>query len=276
MNNPTNIKSMKLYSHIDRVYNELKEIGKLHGGKLSAADLAAFDQLHYHGTAAVDHAVAAIGITEQTRVLEIGAGFGGPARHIVQQSGAAVTALELQEDQNRLAADLSARCGMAGNPAHACGDFLSHDFGEQSFDAIVSWLALYHIRERMRMLEISRALLSTGGAFYAEDLFCRQPFTAADKARLASGLYAGHLPSFDDYQSEVAAAGFRVAKAEDMSDDWRAFTTARLAEYEAARERHIRVHGAATYEAMREFYAFVNGYFRSGKLGGIRLLAYAV
>ena len=42
------IKSMKLYNFIDRVYNELKEIGKEIGGDLSINELSSFDQLNYN------------------------------------------------------------------------------------------------------------------------------------------------------------------------------------------------------------------------------------
>lgn len=268
------IKSMKLYSHIDRVYNELAEIGKSGETPLSAAELSAFDQLHYHGTDAVDRAIEMIGINHATRVLDIGSGFGGPARHIAHHTRAPVTALELQPDQNQLAATLTERCNLSAGLTHICGDFLSYDWRDRKFDAIVSWLALYHIPDRARVLKISGDLLPSGGAFYIEDLFSRRPFDRAERAQLADGLYAAHLPDFETYQSEFEQAGFMLARVDDLSDDWTGFTTARLDAYQAARARHIRVHGAATYHAMEEFYQLVNRYFRCGKLGGVRLLAH--
>ncbi|MDD9857727.1 MAG: class I SAM-dependent methyltransferase [Gammaproteobacteria bacterium] len=267
------IKSMKLYSHIDRVHNELAELGKAGDAPLAAADLAAFDQLHYHGTDAVDAGVALVGIDRDTRVLEIGAGLGGPARHVADNTGAQVTALELQADHHRLAAELTERCGLAGHVTHVRGDFLSHDWRGRRFDVIVSWLALYHIPDRPRLLRIARDLLADGGAFYAEDLFSRRPFDANQWAQVTSGLYANHLPDWAAYRAEVEDAGFSLVQVNDMSDDWTHFTGERLAAYRAARARHIRVHGAPTYRAMEDFYSLVNGYFRSGKLGGIRWLA---
>ena len=52
-----NIKSMKLYNFIDRIYNELRELGKANSGSLSVNELSSFDQLHYHGTQAIDFAI---------------------------------------------------------------------------------------------------------------------------------------------------------------------------------------------------------------------------
>lgn len=268
-----NIKSMKLYTHVERVYNELDELGKNRRAPLSVAELSAFDQLHYHGTDAVDCAIRMMGINPRTSVLEIGSGIGGCARHIAHKTGARVTALELQPDQDKVASELSARCSLTENLRHVCGDFLTYEWGEQKFDAIVSWLALYHIPQRRALLLRCHSLLNPGGGFYAEDLFARRPFSQDEHGELASGLFASHLPTLNQYQEEVTDAGFELEEVDDMSDDWTAFTHQRLDDYRAARERHVRVHGEATVNALDDFYSLVCRHFKSGKLGGIRLFA---
>ena len=160
------------------------------------------------------------------------------------------------------------------NLTHVCSDILTHDWQQQQFDAIVSWLAIYHIPERkLDCWRYARDLLPSGGVFYTEDLFSRQLFSVQERNQLASELYANHLPNLITYQSEFERAGFIVEHVGDMSDDWTNFTTERLKEYRASRERHIRVHGEPTYLAMHAFYKLVNRYFYSGILGGIRLLA---
>ena len=76
MKNDENIKSMKLYNDVDRVYNELKEIGKNDSDSLQVNELTSFDQLHYHGTDALDYAIKKIGINSNMLILEIGSGIG--------------------------------------------------------------------------------------------------------------------------------------------------------------------------------------------------------
>ena len=39
-------------------------------------------------------------IYKKTKILDIGSGIGGPARYIANKTGAEVTAIELQSDQN--------------------------------------------------------------------------------------------------------------------------------------------------------------------------------
>ncbi len=81
----TDLKSMPLYRDVDRIYNELLAAGLDNQKKLSVADLVPFDQYHYHGTHAVNVAIASLGIDSTDRVVEIGSGIGGPSRYIAAQ-----------------------------------------------------------------------------------------------------------------------------------------------------------------------------------------------
>jgi len=267
------IKSMKLYTNVERIYNELGEIDKTIDDELTVAELSQFDQLHYHGTEALDVAIEILGLNDKNKILEIGSGLGGPARYLAGQAGTDVTALELQSDQNQIAQRLSQQCGLTGILHHVRGDFLEYDFANLKFDAIVSWLALYHIPNRQLMLNRCRELLKPGGQFYTEDLYTRSEFTDSEKNELEQELYAITMPNWADYQSEIEASGFEITHCENMSDDWAKFTHQRLGAYRSERNRHVRVHGEATVDALDHFYATVERYFRSGKLGGVRLCA---
>ncbi len=267
------IKSMKLYTHVDRIFNELRELGKSDTDPLRAEELSSFDQLHYHGTDAVDHSINALGIGPGTSVLEIGSGIGGPARHIASRTGARVTALELQSDQNDLAADLTRRCGLSEKIDHVCGDFLTHDWGGQTFDVIVSWLALYHIPDHQTLLGKSFDALNPGGAFHTEDLIARRPFDEDELSELSTELFANHLVELPAYEQNLENAGFAPVSAEDMSDNWTAFSGERIEAYHQQRDRHVRVHGEDVVSGLSSFYGVVDRYFSSGKLGGIRVVA---
>ena len=143
----------------------------------------------------------------------------------------------------------------------------------ERFQAIVSWLALYHIPQREVLLERCRSLLEVGGFVYAEDLCERRPFDDLEKEELESELYANYLPSRDQYRLDLVAAGFEAVLLEDMSDDWTAFTRARLDQYLEHRDRHLRVHGEEVFETMRGFYETMVRLFSGGKLGGVRVVA---
>ena len=273
MNESLNIKSMKLYNNVDRIFNELREIGKSTSSTLLVEDLTKFDQLHYHGTDAIDIFIEKLEINEKTKILDVGSGMGGPARYIANQTGAEITAIELQSDQNNLAKDLTKKCGLSNKINHICGDILDYDFKNQTFDAVVSWLTLYHIANHEILLKKLFDLLNPNGFFYTEDITSRINLSDADRKEIKKEIYGIHLPYFDNYISNLEQNGFKLIFSEDMSSSWTDFTKERIKKYNSEKERNIKVHGKEVYESLNSFYNFVGQYFSYGKLGGIRVIA---
>jgi cyclopropane fatty-acyl-phospholipid synthase-like methyltransferase len=273
MENNLKIKSMKLYNNVDRIYNELKELGKTNTEPLLVEELTNFDQLHYCGTEAIDFSINNIGIDSNMTILEIGSGIGGPARYIANKTGANVFALELQSDQNEIALNLTERCGLSKKIKHVCGDFLTYDWNGKKFDAIVSWLTLYHVFEHKILLQKCFDTIKPGGFFYAEDLFSREPFSEEELSELLKDIYGNYLPDIQTYKSEIEKVGFKLIFCQDMSDEWSKFTRERYLSYNQQKGRHLRVHGKDVYNSINSFYAFIDRYFSRGKLGGIRVIA---
>ena len=273
MNDLLNIKSMKLYNNVDRIFNELREIGKSTSSTLLVEDLTKFDQLHYHGTDAIDIFIEKVKINEKTKILDVGSGIGGPARYIANQTGAEITAIELQSDQNNLAKELTKKCGLSNKVNHICGDILDYDFKNQTFDAVVSWLTLYHIDNHEILLKKLFDLLNPNGLFYTEDISSRINLSNADRKEIKKEIYGIHLPYFDKYISNLEQNGFKLIFGEDMSSSWTDFTKERIKKYNSEKERNIKVHGKEVYESLNSFYNFVGQYFSNGKLGGIRVIA---
>ncbi|MBT4040161.1 MAG: methyltransferase domain-containing protein [Rhodospirillales bacterium] len=267
------IKSMKLYSHLDRVTNELIAAGCDPNGPLTVADLSPFDNLHYHGTDAVQLAIHELDLAVGHRVAEVGSGLGGPARFLAAQSGCHVTALELQSDLNEFAEGLTARCGLTEIISHLCGDALDGPLENNAFDAVVSWLACYHIPDHTSLFAKIADALKPSGMIYIEDLISRGPFTSAESELYGTRLYGQTAPSADGYFGELERAGFTNIRIDDLSDDWASFTNQRLAEYRSERERHLRIHGPDTVDAIEEFYDAVDQLFQGGNMGGIRVVA---
>ena len=273
MNDSLSIKSMKLYNNVDRIFNELREIGKSTSSTLLVEDLTKFDQLHYHGTDAIDIFIEKLEINEKTKILDVGSGMGGPARYIANKTGAEITAIELQSDQNNLAKDLTKKCGLSNKVNHICGDILDYDFKNQTFDAVVSWLTLYHIANHEILLKKLFDLLNPNGFFYTEDITSRINLSDADRKEIKKEIYGIHLPYFDNYISNLEQNGFKLIFSEDMSSSWTDFTKERIKKYNSEKERNIRVHGKEVYDSLNLFYNFVGQYFSNGKLGGIRVIA---
>ncbi|MDD9978167.1 MAG: class I SAM-dependent methyltransferase [Boseongicola sp.] len=118
------IKSMQLYPRAERVLDDIANLGFSLQDPLPIDVLNRFDQLHYHGTDALDVAIAASGIKSGQQVLEIGSGWGGCARYIAHASGAHITAIELQSDYHEIGSALTQRTGLSEKVTHINTDFL--------------------------------------------------------------------------------------------------------------------------------------------------------
>lgn len=267
------IKSMKLYSQVERIHDELAAAGIGRAGPLRVAELAPHDQFHYHGAAAVDTAIESCGLTAACRVADVGAGIGGPARYLADKVGCRVTALELQPDLNELAMELTERCGLSDRVAHLCGDVLDGPLPPESFDAVVSWLAFYHIADHATLLRNVHMALKPSGRLYVEDLCALGPFTPEERELLTVKLYGLRLATVAEYRGELSGAGFEDIRLRDMTADWARFTRERLAAYRSERGRHVAVHGTGIVDALDGFYAVVDRLFQSGNLGGLRFVA---
>jgi SAM-dependent methyltransferase len=262
------MKSMKLYEQVERIDNELRELGIAPDGPLTAALLTPFDQYHYLGTEAVDLAARSLGLTRDSRVLEIGSGIGGPARHLAATVGCHVTALELQPDLDALAASLTARCGFTDRVRHVCGDILTGAPEPGGYDGVLAILCVLHISDRNALLAECFAALRPGGRIYLEDFTKLTEPTAAEWDALRVKVQCPYLPTPDLYVAQLKEAGFVDVGLVDVSAAWTAFTAERLAAYRAARERNVRVHGQGVVDGLDDFYATVAGLYERGVLGG--------
>ena len=273
MSEALDVKDMKLYAEAGSILADLEAMGYANGSPLTVDAVTAFDQLHYHGADSVRYGVGQLGIDATARVLEIGAGWGGPSRVIAAATGARVVALELQPDFHRVGESLTARCGLADLVSHQRADFLTVDYPAGSFDHAVSWLALYHIPDRAAYTAKIHHLLRPGGMLFIEDLMQGTAYAAADAETLSRELFSNSMVSAADYVASVEQAGFEVVAADTMTQDWRAFTTERLAAFDANRARFIARHSEALFEARRHFYAKIVEYFSADAIGGMRLVA---
>ena len=267
------IKTMKLYSRVERVYAQLRDAGIGDGDPIPLEVLCRFDQYHYFGTDAVDEGIARLALQPDHRVLEVGSGLGGPARYMADRIGCTVTALELQSDVHEVATRLTERCGLAPLVRHQRGDILEGPVPPGHFDALVAWLSFLHIPERERLYRRCHEALRPGGRLYVEDLFERGAFTTGERDTLAVKVYSRNLPRLEALRHELGRAGFDDIEIEDLTPSWTGFVSDRARAYRANREHEIALHGREVYAGLEDFYSSVASLFDGGNLGGMRVSA---
>ena len=268
-----NIKSMKLYHQVERVFNELHEMGLNDEEAIAVEQLTPFDQYHYEGTDAVDNAIHTLGLDSNSHVLEVGSGIGGPARYLAANAGCKVTAMELQGDLNDVARSLTQRCQLEDKINHLQGDFLTETLPDDQYDAIVSWLVFLHIPEREKLFNRCLSATRSGGKLFIEDFSKRTEFTEQEKNDLAQKVYCTYVPTAEEYSTQLEGAGFKDIQVTDMTDRWQEFVSSRLQMFRDQRERNLRVHGTEIADGLEDFYSTVSNLYEGGNLGGVRIVA---
>ena len=267
------MKTMKLYNKVERILTELHALGIDDDAPLSVDDLTPFDQYHYFGTDAVDHAAGSVGIGARSRVLEVGSGIGGPARYLAARTGCHVTALELQADLNETAMTLTQRCSLDDRVHHVCGNVLDGSQNGLEFDALVSFLCFLHIPDRQSLFARCFDALKPGGRLFVEDFTKLAEPTNDEWQVLKDKILCPYLPSPSEYEDQLREAGFEDVATEDMSAAWTTFTRERHNAWAARRERNLELHGPEITDGMEDFYRTAAEFYGAGILGGLRISA---
>lgn len=104
-----------------------------------------------------------------TRVIDLGAGYGGAARWLAQQAGCSVACLNLSETQNARNRELTVAAGLSGLIEVVDGSFEDIPYGDASFDVAWSQDSLLHSGEREKVLREVDRVLAPGGELIFTD-----------------------------------------------------------------------------------------------------------
>src|SRR5437899_7041349 len=183
-------------------------------GPLTADDLFEFDQDHSGGLAAVDILARRAGVGATSRVLDVCAGLGGPARFLASRRGSTVVALELHAGRATGAARLN-RLVHASGVTVVRGDATALPFGRGTFDACLSQEALLHVADKPVVLAECHRVLARGGRIAFSDWIAYPSLGDRERARLWEWMAATTLQTLDRYCALLGRTGFTAVEAED-------------------------------------------------------------
>lgn len=108
-------------------------------------------------------------LSPATRVLDLGAGYGGSMRYLAQRFGCHCVALNLSEVENERDRRMNIEAGLERNIEVVDGDFTNLDFGDASFDLVWSQDAFLHSGDRARVCAEAARVLKPGGRMIFTD-----------------------------------------------------------------------------------------------------------
>lgn len=118
----------------------------------------------------VDHLADRLsGITEASTVLDLGSGYGGAARRLVERFGCKVICVNLAEAENERCRLLNQEAGFSDRITVLDGTFEQLPLDDRSVDAAWSQDAILHAGNRARVLNQVDRVLKPGGQFVFTD-----------------------------------------------------------------------------------------------------------
>jgi MPBQ/MSBQ methyltransferase len=150
------------------ILDALRALGK-NLDALTVDDLAPLDQFHGGGKPATVRLARLAALGPETRVLDVGGGFGGPARTLAAEFGCRVTSVDLTETYVQAARMLTERLGLSDRVTHRVGDALALPFEPGSFDAVWTQNSGMNIEDKARLYAGFHRVLRPGGALVMQE-----------------------------------------------------------------------------------------------------------
>lgn len=189
--------------------------------EIAIGDLKPIDEFHIGGFPATLALLDPLGFGAETRVLDVGSGLGGTARHMVQTYGAQVTGVDLTPEFVETARKLSDLVGL--DIRFEVGSALDLPFADDSFDAATILHVGMNLPDKTKLFaEVARVLVP-GGVFAVYDVMLKgthppfplpwaeEPsfsFLEKPESYLAAGEAAGFTCTHQAGKGEVAKAFF--------------------------------------------------------------------
>jgi ubiquinone/menaquinone biosynthesis C-methylase UbiE len=197
-------------------------------GQATADDLYALDMNHMGGLAATDALAEMAHLRPGQRVVDVGAGVGGPARRMAHQYGARVWGVELSEAVYQTAVRLTALVGLHDQVQFHQGSALALPFADSAFDVVVMQHVAMQIAEKDQLFGECVRVLVSGGVLALHEIFAGEvgpphfPLAWATEPSMSS------LETFAACAARLARLGCQVGAFVDRSEEGRQFHEANI------------------------------------------------
>src|SRR5206468_295028 len=127
--------------------------------------LATLEHLHSGGLATTRRQANRIAVTEDSRVLDVGCGIGGPARYLAHTYGCRVDGIDLTPELIETGRVLTERCKLADRVVLQVGNALDLPYPDQTFDVVWCQNVAMNISDKAGLLAGAYRVLKPGGLF---------------------------------------------------------------------------------------------------------------
>ncbi len=157
-------------------------------------------------------------IGPETRILDLGAGYGGAARYLAKTYGCHVTALNLSEVENERNRQLNKESGLENLIEVVDASFENIEKPDASYDVIWSQDAILHSENREKVLKEVHRLLKPGGRFVFTDIMQADDCPEESIQPILDRIHLDSLGSLAFYRKTASGLGLKELGFEDNTE----------------------------------------------------------
>ncbi len=210
-------------------------------GRATAEDLHALDMNHMGGRAATDALAELARLRPGQRVLDVGAGVGGPARRLAHKYGARVWGVELSEAVYQTAVQLTGLVHLLDQVRFQQGSALALPFADGAFDVVMMQHVAMQIAEKEQLFGECVRVLTPGGVLALHEIFAGAGGPPHFPLAWATDPAMSSLETLDACTARLARLGLTAGPFVDQSEAGRQYHAASI---ETRRQALARQQGA--------------------------------
>lgn len=207
------------------------------------------------------------GLGAGTRVLDMGAGYGGAARFLARAYGCRVTALNLSEKENARHRDLNQLQGLADRIEVVDGSFGSIPADDAAFDLVWSQDAILHSGHRDLVVGEAARVLRPGGELIFTDPMQADDCPADVLQPVLERIHLGSLGSIGFYRESAARHGLREVEVLELTEN---LVTHYSRVHDELRHRARSLAGHVSEEYIQRMLAGLGHWIEAGRKGFLR------
>ena len=193
-----------------------------------------------------------VGIEQKSRVLDIGAGYGGSARYLAKTYGCQVGCLNLSEIQNKRNRELNSMQGVSLAINVVDGSFEDIPLPDGAVDIVWSQDSILHSGNRKRVIEEVVRVLAKGGQFIFSDPMQSEDCPSSALQPILDRIHLDSLGSISYYRKVATELGLKEVQVLDLSEQLANHYGRVLKEINANRNTLIRVCSEEYVDKMKE------------------------
>jgi cyclopropane fatty-acyl-phospholipid synthase-like methyltransferase len=183
---------------------------------LTQAQREQFDQFHTGGSEAVDLIIPGLQLTPRMTVLDVGSGFGGPARHVAVSAGCAVLGVDITAAYVDAARALTNGAGLGEQVTFVCGELA--DLDRHDFDAAYTMHVQMNVADKKAFFTDIAQRLRPGARFATFEVCSASDAPPAYPLPWSLDGSDSYLATPDELLTAITAGGFETVEWADETD----------------------------------------------------------